>query len=76
MINEATMDKLREMQLDVMAEAFRSQEGDPAFSSLSFGERLGLLVDAEWSSRTCSECECSSCVTNVNDNSRAVHTNQ
>jgi len=51
MINEATIDKLREMQLDIMAETFRSQEGDPAFSTLSFGERLGLLVDAEWSSR-------------------------
>jgi DNA replication protein DnaC len=51
MVNEATIDKLREMQLDVMAETFRSQESDPAFSTLSFGERLGLLVDAEWSSR-------------------------
>jgi len=28
MINEATIDKLREMQLDIMAETFRSQEGD------------------------------------------------
>jgi DNA replication protein DnaC len=51
MVNEATMDKLREMQLDTMAEAFRKQEGDPAFSELSFSERLGLLVDAEWSCR-------------------------
>jgi len=51
MLNEATIEKLREMQLDTMAEAFRSQENDPAFKSLSFGERLGLLVDAEWSSR-------------------------
>ena len=51
MVNEVTMNKLREMQLDTMAEAFRNQESDPAFASLSFGERLGLLVDAEWSSR-------------------------
>ena len=51
MVNEATIDKLRELQLDTMAEAFRKQEGDPAFASLTFGERLGLLVDAEWSSR-------------------------
>lgn len=51
MVNEATMDKLREMQLDTLAEAFRKQESDPAFSQLSFSERLGLLVDAEWSMR-------------------------
>jgi len=51
MVNEATMDKLREMQLDTMAEAFRKQESDPAFTQLSFGERVGLLVDAEWSMR-------------------------
>jgi len=51
MVNEATIDKLREMKLVTMAEAFRSQESDPAFTSLSFGERLGLLVDAEWAGR-------------------------
>lgn len=51
MLNEATMDKLREMQLATLAEEFRKQEGDPAFSGLSFSERLGLLVDAEWSAR-------------------------
>jgi len=51
MVNEATMEKLREMQLDTMAEAFRSQESDPALASLSFADRLGLLVDAEWSAR-------------------------
>jgi DNA replication protein DnaC len=51
MVNEATMDKLREMQLDTMADAFRVQESDPAIASLSFADRLGLLVDAEWSAR-------------------------
>jgi DNA replication protein DnaC len=51
MVNEATMDKLREMQLDSMAEAFRAQESDPALASLSFADRFGLLVDTEWSAR-------------------------
>jgi DNA replication protein DnaC len=51
MVNEATIDKLREMQLDTMAENFRAQERDPAISSMSFADRLGLLVDAEWSAR-------------------------
>jgi DNA replication protein DnaC len=51
MLNEATIDKLKEMQLDTMADAFRNQERDPAIASLSFADRLGLLVDAEWSAR-------------------------
>jgi len=51
MVNEATIDKLREMQLDTMADAFRAQESDPSIASLSFADRLGLLVDAEWSAR-------------------------
>jgi DNA replication protein DnaC len=51
MVSGATIDKMREMQLDTMAEAFRTQESDPSIASLSFADRLGLLVDAEWSSR-------------------------
>jgi len=51
MVNEATVDKLRDMQLDTMAAAFRAQESDPSVASLSFADRLGLLVDAEWSER-------------------------
>ena len=51
MVREATMDKLREMQLDTMAEAFRAQESDPTLASLSFADRFGLLVDTEWSAR-------------------------
>jgi DNA replication protein DnaC len=51
MVNEATMDKLREMQLDTMAEAFRAQESDPKLAPLSFADRFGLLVDTEWSAR-------------------------
>jgi DNA replication protein DnaC len=50
MINQATVDKLIEMRLSVMAEAFRQQQ-DAAFTSLSFEERFGLLVDAEWARR-------------------------
>ena len=39
------------MQLGKMADNLRSQESDPAIRNLSFSERLGLLVDAEWSDR-------------------------
>lgn len=51
MVNEATMEKLREMQLDTMAQAFRAQESNPSLAPLSFAERFGMLVDAEWSDR-------------------------
>lgn len=51
MLNESTMNKLRELQLDTVAEVLRNQGRDPAFVSLSFEERLGLLIDAEWSAR-------------------------
>ena len=51
MLNEATMDKLREMQLDTIIEVLRNQGNDPAFNALSFEEKFGLLIDAEWSAR-------------------------
>lgn len=51
MVNEQTIERLRQMQLDTMVENLRIQENDSAVSKLSFSERLGLLVDAEWSVR-------------------------
>lgn len=51
MLNQQTLSKLRSMHLGAMAEAFEAQMGQPDLVSLSFEERLGLLVDHEWSSR-------------------------
>ncbi len=51
MLDHTTVSKLREMKMGVMASAFHSQLGDSAFHGLSFEERVGLMVDAEWSSR-------------------------
>jgi len=51
MVNEQTIQRLKELSLETMAENLRSQGNDPAFNALSFDERLGLLVDAEWSTR-------------------------
>ncbi|MHB8184379.1 MAG: IS21-like element helper ATPase IstB [Candidatus Desulforudaceae bacterium] len=51
MTNETTIEKLREMHRTAFAESFRDQLMDPSVSSLSFEERLGLLVDVEWASR-------------------------
>jgi len=51
MTNEETIHKLTEMRLSAMACAFREQLKNPAVTSLSFEDRLGLLTDIEWSSR-------------------------
>lgn len=51
MTNESTMNKLIEMRFTAMADAFRIQLSDNALNHLSFEERLGLLVDVEYTSR-------------------------
>jgi len=51
MINETTINKMCDMRLTAMAEAMRHQLSDSSLGSLSFEERVGLLIDAEWTSR-------------------------
>lgn len=51
MINETTINKMCDMRLTAMAEALRHQLSDSSLGSLSFEERVGLLIDAEWTSR-------------------------
>ena len=51
MVNEATINKLLDMKLSAMAQAFRQQMKESAMNSLSFSERFGLLVDHEWDTR-------------------------
>ena len=51
MLNDNTINKLHDMKLSVMAQAFREQTKDNNFAAMSFEERYGLLVDAEWSTR-------------------------
>ena len=51
MMIEQTLDKLRALRLSGMVEAFRQQTENPDVSSLSFEERLGLMVDQHWTWR-------------------------
>ena len=51
MLNNTTVSKLHEMKLSAMASAFQHQNETDGFNELSFEERFGLLVDAEWTSR-------------------------
>ena len=47
MLTEEIMQKLHNLRLAAMAEAWRAQQSDPAINELSFDERFGLLVDTE-----------------------------
>lgn len=51
MLNDNTVTKLHEMKLSVMAQDFRKQIKDASFAEISFEERFGLLVNAEWATR-------------------------
>ncbi len=51
MLNHPTIEKLAMLRLAGMAEALKEQMGVPDIGSLSFEERLGLLVDREMTGR-------------------------
>ena len=51
MLIEQTLDKLNAMKLTAMADAWRQQIQTDEATALSFDERLGLLVDTEWTAR-------------------------
>jgi DNA replication protein DnaC len=51
MLNEPTVEKLKALRLNAMAEAWTAQQAQANLNSLSFDERFGLLVDAEWLAR-------------------------
>ena len=49
MLNEQTFEKLYQMKLNGMADAFKEQLAQPDINQLSFDERFSLLVDRQWS---------------------------
>ena len=51
MLQEPMMEKLTAMRLIGMVDALKVQEQDPAARELSFLERLGLLIDQQWTWR-------------------------
>jgi len=51
MLTNATVEKMHALKLSALAEAFQAQLSRPEFSDLQFAERVGLLVDAEWTFR-------------------------
>ena len=51
MLTHPTLDQLKALKLDGMAEAFIELDGQDATAELSHGEWLGLLIDREATSR-------------------------
>ena len=51
MLKEPTIEKLRAMRLEGMAEGWLAQQQDTGMTKLAFDERFALLVDAEWMHR-------------------------
>ena len=51
MINQSTTDKLIEMRLTAMVDAFRIQMNDTTMKDIPFEDRFGMLVDVEYTSR-------------------------
>ena len=49
MLNNPTVEKLKDMKLKVMAQLL--SDPDPALRELSFEERFGIMVEKEWMSR-------------------------
>lgn len=51
MTTQSTIDKLIEMRLTSMSDAFRAQMEDPRMKGIPFEDRFGMLVDIEYSNR-------------------------
>ena len=51
MTNQSTIDKLIEMRLTSMSDAFITQMDDPRMKDVPFEDRFGLLVDIEYNNR-------------------------
>jgi DNA replication protein DnaC len=51
MLMHPTIDKLHALHLSTMAETFAQHRGSTQYADLSFDDRFGLLVEAEWTAR-------------------------
>ena len=51
MLNNATIDKLINMKLKVMADAYILQEQDPSYRDIPFSDRFSMLVDVLYNHR-------------------------
>ena len=51
MLRQETLEKMNAMKLFGMVESFETQLSSSEYAELSFEERVGLMVDTEWTAR-------------------------
>jgi len=51
MLTQATIDRMHAMKLTSLAQAFQEQVSSSQYAGLSFEERVGLMIDAEFAAR-------------------------
>ena len=51
MVRQVTIDKLHDMRLSTMADAFEAQCNDQSYDGFGFEDRFGMLIDKEWDKR-------------------------
>jgi len=51
MLNQPTLEKMAAMKMSAMVEALEQQVSSRSYGKLSFEERLGMLIDAEYAER-------------------------
>jgi len=51
MLTQATVEKMHAMKMHAMAEALEHQIASHDYAPLSFEERVGMMIDTEWSAR-------------------------
>ena len=51
MMNQSIVDKLLEMRLTAMSDAFITQLDNPKMKEIPFEDRFGMLVNAEYTNR-------------------------
>lgn len=56
MLNNATLGQLHDLRLSAMASCFKDQLNHNGIASLSFEERFGMVVEAEWLNRRNKRC--------------------
>ena len=57
MLKNETMNQLKSMKLNGLLEAWKSQDQQESYQSMSFDERLGLLIDWEFNKRQTKKLE-------------------
>ncbi len=57
MMYQDTIDKMIEMRMTPLADAFRTQLSDSGYDKLSFGDRVSMMIDIEYSTRKSNKLE-------------------